>query len=62
MMCVYANLVKTYIRQSLYDKAEKIIKIVKKEHWEGAEDIDRLSLLTIEAIFYHKLGKIETSV
>lgn len=59
MMCVYANLVKTYIRQSLYDKAEKIIKIVKKEHWEGAEDIDRLSLLTIEAIFYHKLGKIE---
>ena len=55
MMCIYSNLIKTYIQKQEYEKTQNIIEFVVKNYWNDAENIDKISLLMIEAIFYHKI-------
>ncbi|WP_029067590.1 tetratricopeptide repeat-containing diguanylate cyclase [Lachnobacterium bovis] len=55
MLCIYSNLIKIYIKQEEFERARETIRLAVNNFWDGSENIDRISFLTIEAIYYHKI-------
>lgn len=56
---ILVNLSKCYLFQGKYDKMQKLFDFLQADHWKYAEDVDRISMWCIEAMYYHKQNQVK---
>lgn len=59
MLCIYSNLIKSLTFQKKLDAVPKIMEYIYRDHWQHAEDLDKLSVWCAEAIYYHMKNDVE---
>lgn len=65
MLGIYENLAKCFIFQGQYDRVEEIQRHVYREHWKYADEIDKMSVLCTEALYYfhtHQFEKLDECI
>ncbi len=53
MLCIYGNLIKALTLQKKLDEVPQLLDHIYRDHWQYAEDLDKLSVWCAEAIYYH---------
>ncbi len=57
MMSIYENIAKSYVLEGDYEPVEEIFRRIYLDHWDGTEEMDRVAVLCIEAVYFHKVKK-----
>ncbi len=53
MIIIYASLAKVAIHQGNMAEAEEYFRLAYHDHWKNVDEIDRMSILCAEALYYH---------
>lgn len=59
MLCIYSNLVKSLTFQKKLDAVPPVLERIYCDHWQYAQDLDKLSVWCAQAIYYHERKDIE---
>lgn len=59
MLCIFENAEKCLIAQGDYERIEKIREVIRKEHWEFFNDVDKISISFVEAVYLDKCRQLE---
>lgn len=53
MVAIYQNLILCGIRQKKIEGIDDLLDVIHREHWEHMDTMDKVSLYSVEAIYYH---------
>lgn len=59
MMCIYENIITCKIMKNQFDGVIDLFYRIRDEHWEHADNIDRIGVLISKAMFANYSGRIE---
>lgn len=59
LFCIYGNLAKCLVMENRMEQAAHIIERVHTVLWKYGEELDRLPVCCVEALYYHRCGMTE---
>ena len=59
MVSTYQNMIKCLIPQGENERIEDILQHIYKDHWDAVGDLEKVTVLCTEAVYYNTIHKLE---